>query len=98
MHPFRSYARLIFTALLCILLAAAAQDDKLSITSTPSGATRQIDGVLVGTTPYEKSIPGGYLHKTKTTIGSRLEHPMIARPSLGAYAAKEILITDDPMK
>jgi S1-C subfamily serine protease len=53
--------------------------------------------VLVGTTPYEKEIPGGYLHKTKTAMGARLEHPMIARLTLDGYAAKEIQLTEGPM-
>jgi S1-C subfamily serine protease len=69
----------------------------LRITTVPSGATVQINGVLVGTTPYEQNIPGGYLHKTKTSLGSRLEHPMVARLTLAGYAAKEIQLTEGPM-
>jgi len=61
--------------LLCGLLSFPALADKLRITTLPPGATVQINGVLVGVTPYEQSIPGGYLHKTKTSLGSRLEHP-----------------------
>jgi len=56
-----------------------------------------INGVLVGTTPYEQSIPGGYLRKTKTSLGSRLEHPLVARLTLDGYAAKEIQLTEGPM-
>jgi S1-C subfamily serine protease len=82
---------------LCALFSITARADKLRITSVPSGASVQINGVVVGTTPYEKEIPGGYLHKTKTTIGSRLEHPMIARLTLDGYAAKEIQLTEGPM-
>jgi len=37
----------------------------LVITSAPSGAAVQINGVFVGRTPYQKDIPGGYLHKQK---------------------------------
>jgi hypothetical protein len=40
--------------------------DTLKITSTPSGASVEINGVTVGTTPYEEEVPGGYFHKTKT--------------------------------
>jgi hypothetical protein len=57
----------------------------------------QINGVLVGTTPYEQSIPGGYLHKTKTALGARLGYPMVARLTLEGYAAKEIQLTEGPM-
>lgn len=81
----------------CALIPGSTPADKLRITSVPSGASVQLNGVVVGTTPYEMNIPGGYLHKTKTTIGSRLEHPMIARLTLEGYAAKEILLTDGPM-
>jgi S1-C subfamily serine protease len=89
--------RLASAALICPLLSVRALADKLRITTVPPGATVQINGVLVGTTPYEQSIPGGYLHKTKTSLGSRLEHPMIARLTLEGYAAKEIQLTEGPM-
>jgi hypothetical protein len=57
-------------ALVCALLSFPARADKLRITTVPSGATVQINGVLVGTTPYQQNIPGGYLHKTKTSFKS----------------------------
>lgn len=71
--------------------------DTLKITSSPAGATVEIDGVLAGTTPFEKDFPGGYFLKTKTSMGSRLEHPMVARISLTGYATKELHLTDGPM-
>jgi len=71
--------------------------DTLKITSSPAGATVEIDGVLEGTTPFEKDFPGGYFRKTKTSMGSRLEHPMVARISLAGYATKELHLTDGPM-
>jgi|HubBroStandDraft_6_1064221.scaffolds.fasta_scaffold06976_3 hypothetical protein len=70
--------------------------DTLKITSTPAGATVEIDGVFAGTTPFENDFPGGYFHKTKTSMGSRLEHPMVARISLVGYATKELQMTDGP--
>src|SRR5450432_2104734 len=88
---------LLITASLYALIPSTASAHKLRITSVPSGASIQINGVLVGTTPYEKEIPGGYLHKTKTTIGSRLEHPMVARLTLGGYPTNEIQLTERPM-
>ena len=83
--------------LVCALLSLSALADKLRVTTVPPGATVQINGVLVGTTPYEQNIPGGYLHKTTTSLGSRLEHPMVARLTLEGYAAKEIQLTEGPM-
>lgn len=93
---FRARVRLAaaFLLLVCPLRAAA---DTLRITSKPPGATVEIDGVLAGTTPFEKDYPGGYFHKTRTSIGSRLEHAMVARISLAGYATKEIRLTDGPM-
>jgi serine protease Do len=82
---------------LLLLCAAATRADTLKITSTPPGATVEINGVPAGTTPLEKDYPGGYFHKTLTSMGSRLEHAMVARISLTGYATKEIPMTDGPM-
>jgi serine protease Do len=82
---------------LLLLCATAARADTLKITSTPPGATVEINGVPVGTTPFDKDYPGGYFHKTLTSMGSRLEHAMVARISLIGYATKEIQMTDGPM-
>jgi PEGA domain-containing protein len=71
--------------------------EKLQITSNPPGATVEIDGVAMGTTPFEKEYPGGYFHKTRTSFGARLEHPMVARISLAGYAMKELTLTEGPM-
>jgi S1-C subfamily serine protease len=71
--------------------------DKLQITSNPPGATVELDGVAAGTTPFEKDFPGGYFRKTKTSMGSRLEHPIVARISLTGYATKELTLTEGPM-
>ena len=86
------------TAIVLLLFCPVhALADTLKITSKPSGATVEIDGVLAGTTPFEKDYPGGYFHKTKTSMGSRLEHPMVARISLAGYVTREIRLTDGPM-
>ena len=44
-----------------------------------------------------KTFPGGYFHRTKTAIGSRLEHVMVARISLVGYATKELQLSEGPM-
>jgi len=36
-------------------------------------------------------------HKTRTSIGSRLEHPVVARISLTGYASREFKLTEGPM-
>ncbi len=86
-----------FSAVVVSLSAARAHGDTLTITSTPSGATVEINGVAVGVTPYEEEVPGGYFHKTKTALGRRLEHSMTARISLAGYTSKEIQMTEGPM-
>src|SRR6266851_7948545 len=77
--------------------ARYARADKLSITSTPAGATVELDGVEVGVTPFEKDFPGGYFRKTHTALGSRLERAMVARISLSGYATKELPLSQGPM-
>ena len=71
--------------------------EKLQFTSNPSGATVELDGVAIGTTPCEKDFPGGYFHRTKTSLGARLEHPLVARISLTGYATKELTLTEGPL-
>lgn len=84
-------------ALFLLACPTSALAEKLQITSNPSGATVELDGVAVGTTPFEKDFPGGYFHKTHTSFGSRLEHPLVARISLAGYATKELTLTEGPM-
>jgi len=81
---------------LVLFLPARVSADKLTITSIPPGATVEINGIAVGTTPFEKDFPGGYFHRTRTSLGSRLEHPMVARLNLAGYATKEIPLTEGP--
>jgi serine protease Do len=84
-------------ALVLVACPSHASADTLQITSTPSGATVELDGVAAGTTPFEKDFPGGYFHKTRTSMGARLEHPVVARISLAGYASREIKLTEGPM-
>jgi PEGA domain len=51
----------------------------------------------VGITPIEKKFPGGYFHRTKTALGQRLEHPMVARVSLTGFVTHEVALTEGPM-
>src|SRR5258708_25446329 len=93
-----SRSELLFSfALLVCLDAPSSRADTLKITSTPPGATVEIDGANVGTTPYQQEVPGGYFHKTRTALGRRLQHAMFARISLAGYATKELQMTEGPM-
>jgi S1-C subfamily serine protease len=83
--------------LILLVCPLSSKADTLKITSNPSGASVEINGVHEGTTPFEKDYPGGYFHKTKTSMGARLEYRMVARISLAGYATKEIPLTEGPM-
>jgi S1-C subfamily serine protease len=91
---------LLFPLLISLWLgniSALAED--LQIVSTPPGATVEIDGKVVGTTPYtSRKMPGGYFHKTSTVFGARLERPIHARLTLTGYITQELDLTVGPMK
>jgi hypothetical protein len=74
--------------LLVSLCPSFACADTLRITGSPSGASVEINGVTVGTTPSEDQLPG-YFHKTKTALGRRLQHSMIRRISLAGMVLRK---------
>lgn len=86
----------LLAAPLSLLFPAIAAADKLSITSTPPGATVEIDGVKIGKTPLVKDYPGGYFRRTKTAVGARLGHPLVARVTMEGFAPKELALCDGP--
>ena len=86
-----------FGVLLCSLTTLPTLADTLKITSEPSGATLEIDGVAVGKTPYEVNLPGGYFHRPRTMFGKRLSAPMRARIVLPGHVTQEIELTRGPL-
>jgi serine protease Do len=78
--------------------AAATSAETLKINSNPTGATVELDGVVVGKTPYERKIPSTYVHKPHTIFSGRLEHAVTLRLSLPGYATKEIELTEPAMR
>jgi serine protease Do len=89
----------VFVVVLGIaLISPRAHAETLTITSSPSGATVEIDGVVVGKTPCQVKFPKGYFHKTKTVFGERLEHPMVARVYKDGYTVQEIKLTEGPFE
>jgi S1-C subfamily serine protease len=88
------YALLIFSC----LTPAALKAEELTITSNPPGATIEIDGKAIGTTPHVSKLPGGYFHKTATVFQARLEHPVHMRISMEGYIPKDIELTEGPMR
>ena len=94
-----SRAQFAFSAAIVLFLCPfTLPAETLRINSNPPGATVELDGVVAGTTPFGKDFPGGYFHKTKTSMGARLEHPMVARVSLSGYTTKELTLTEGPME
>ena len=92
-----SHSKFVLCAALVLLACPVlVHADKLRITSTPPGATVELDGVVVGTTPFEKDFPGGYFHKPRTALSSHLDHPVVARITLAGYATKELTLTIGP--
>jgi serine protease Do len=81
-----------------MLSPAIVKADKLSITSNPPGATVEIDGAKVGTTPFVKDYPDTYFHRSFWALKSRLEHPLVARITLEGFAPKELVLCDGPMQ
>lgn len=77
-------------------LAPRAGAESLTITSTPPGATVEIDGLKAGVTPYKTDCPGGYFHKTHTIFGARLEHAMVLKISMEGYVSQQLTLTDGP--
>jgi hypothetical protein len=71
-------------SLVCLVALAAAtalaphsRAESLSVTSSPPGANVEINGVVVGTTPFHTDYPGGYFHKPHTVFAARLDHSML---------------------
>ena len=68
----------------------------LRITSTPAGATVELDGVIVGKTPFERDFPGGYFRRPLTVFEKRLGHPVRLRLTLSGYVTQEVVLTSGP--
>ena len=99
MQPSRRHCLFASLALLALsLLAPRTRAETLTITSSPPGATVEIDGVVVGKTPYRVTYPGGYFHKTHTIFGERLEHSMTVRIYKDGYTSQELKLTDGPFE
>src|SRR5882724_7549953 len=74
----------------------ASAKDYLTINSQPSGATVELDGVVVGKTPYTVEIPGGYLRGARSVFGKLLRHQVHLKLSLDGYLSKEMDLASGP--
>ncbi|MGH9744931.1 MAG: trypsin-like peptidase domain-containing protein [Candidatus Acidiferrales bacterium] len=92
----RPYFRLSVVALMFLAFAPILRCETFTIISTPSGATVEIDGVVVGTTPYTAKFPRGYFHKPHVVFASRLEHPIVIRVYKDGFTSQEVTVTEGP--
>ncbi|MGA8870885.1 MAG: PEGA domain-containing protein [Candidatus Acidiferrales bacterium] len=98
MQPSRRHCLCASVALLLCLLGPRTHAETLTITSSPKGATVEIDGIVVGTTPYRLKVPGGYFHKTRTIFGQTLQHQMVLRIYEDGYTSQEMKLADGPFE
>jgi hypothetical protein len=97
MQPSRRHCLYASLALLaCLVLAPRTTAETLTITSSPAGASVEIDGLAAGTTPFKIEYPGGYFHKTHTVFGSRLDHSMTVKVSKDGYLTERLTLTQGP--
>lgn len=87
---------------LAILLISLASQisyakDYLTVDSIPSGATVEIDGVIVGKTPYKVEVPGGYIHGAHSVFGKVLRHQLHLRLQLDGYLPLDTELAHGPM-
>ncbi len=78
--------------------APNASGESLKITSVPAGANVEINGSLVGQTPFTVEYPGGYFHKTHVAFSERLEHPMVVRVSKNGFIPRQVTLSDGPFE
>lgn len=100
-HPANSCQRAFWFLILCFpgyffLSTPCEARDYLTINSQPPGATVELDGIVVGKTPYSIEIPGGYLHGSKSVFGKLLRHQVHLKLSLDGYLSKEMDLANGP--
>jgi hypothetical protein len=99
MQPSRRQCLYASLALLaCLLLAPRTNAETLTITSSPAGATVEIDGLAAGTTPFKIEYPGGYFHKPHTVFGSRLDHSITVKVSKDGFLTERLTLTQGPFE
>jgi hypothetical protein len=94
-------SRRVFTSLFLLLLipgACHAKKTYLTITSEPSGASVEIDEIVVGKTPFTVEIPATYLKGSHSVFSKFLRHQMHLRLTIDGYLPKEVDLANGPMQ
>ena len=98
MRATSSYRVLIATFICFAGFAQFAYGDRISITTDTPGATVEMDGIVVGKTPYTFDVPGGYLHGAKSVFGKLLRQQMHLRLVLDGYLPVDADLAKGPMQ
>lgn len=94
-HP--QLKRTLLCGLLLLLnLGVGSAKTYLVIGSQPSGATVEIDGIVVGKTTYSVEIPKSYVVGGKSVFTNFLRHQMHLRLTLEGYLPKEVDLANGP--
>jgi hypothetical protein len=96
--PGSAYFGLLVALVALTFVAPPARGGSLTITSTPPGATIEIDGAAIGTTPYRIDYPSSYFHKPHTVFASRLEHALTLRIYKEGYSPQQLKLTEGPLQ
>jgi hypothetical protein len=88
--------------LVCIaafaFMSRAGSAETLKITSDPPGASVEINGSVVGQTPFTVEYPSVYFHKPHTSFGERLEHPIVVKLTKAGFLGRQMTLSDGPLK
>lgn len=91
----------VFAYLLLLFLIPGvchAKKTYLTITSEPSGASVEIDEIVVGKTPFTVEIPATYLRGSHSVLSKFLRHQVHLRLTLDGYLPKEVDLANGPMQ
>lgn len=95
--PGRRWFPILVLAFACWSESGFAKKPNLEITSDPSGATVEMDGIEVGKTPYSTSVPESYFKSPRLVTSRRLRHHIIVRVLMDGYVTKQIELTYGPI-
>ena len=87
----------VFAWIILAAVQVCCAKDRVSINTNPPGATVEMDGIVVGKTPYQFDVPGGYLHGTKSVFGKILRQQMHVRLLLDGYLPVDGDLAKGPM-